>query len=597
MLDILLTEHGRGLVRPGGRLLAVGVWWLGCCAAVVSGATLHVPRDHKTIQAALDAATPGDTIEVAAGTYRESIKLKERVTLRSSGDDARGVVGLKRAEATILDGGGAEARGPAVILAEGAVLDGFTVTRAGLFDQKEYDKHHATQGENLPDEQGAVGAANQPAVALPAVTAIVKHCIVHDNGRAGIGCMGAPNRSWVFRNVVYRNMGGGIGIAEGATPTIEGNRCFNNLRGGIGNRKSAALIIGNECFDNVRAGIGIREGATPVVRGNKCYKNRRAGIGVRMEGTAPLIEDNDCYQNAMAGIGCRDGAMPVIRNNRCHENTLAGIGCRDGARPVITGNKCYRNKEAGIGSQLGARSHIAHNECYENERAGIGQRSNAETYLDGNHVHHNKLAGIGFDECESGRSTVLNNKVIDNGLVAIGVQGGWKVRIAGNVLSREGELPPIIMVFKGSEAAISDNTIRGSGVAGIRAEGTIRVVNNRFECPSLRKGGGPPQFAVWGLPGADILFEGNRVSGWRHALQADKAAVAASNNTVADYWQAGIRVNQPTAPVVAVGNVFYSEAGHPGVVAGGALGIVENNRVEKTKPPAAGPVGQVPGKK
>jgi hypothetical protein len=584
----MLLSSTRDIIGWRRPLVVVGMLFASLSANSVGAATLEVPKDHKTIQAAIDAAAPGDTILVAAGTYRESLKLKERMTLKSGGDDARGNVGLKRAEATIIDGGGADAKGPAVTLAEGAILDGFTITRVGLFDQKEYDKHHATQGENLPDERGAAGAAHITAVSLPAITAIVRFCMVHDNGYAGIGCFGASNKSWVYQNVVSRNMGGGIGNAEGATPTVEGNRCFNNLRGGIGNRKSAALILKNECYDNVRAGIGIREGATPLVRGNKCYKNRRAGIGCRMEGTAPLIEDNDCYQNAMAGIGCRDGAAPLIRNNRCYENTLAGIGCRDGAGPTIFGNKCYRNNEAGIGSQLGAKPHIVHNECYENEKAGIGQRSNAETYLGGNYVYHNKMAGIGFDDCDSGKSVVVNNKVIDNGLVAIGIHAGWKVRIAGNTLSRDGGLPPIIMVFKGAEADISDNVIKSSGVAGVRAEGKIRVVGNQFECPSLRKGGGPPQFAVWGLEGADIVFTGNTVSGWRHALHADKpAAVTAVYNTISDYWQVGIRVNQSKAPVVAMGNTCYSDTEKVGVTVTRAQGIVENNRVEKGKPPAA----------
>src|SRR5208283_4165343 len=364
--------------RPTATLLVLFGW----AAAPSFGATIQVPKDHQTIQAAIDAAARGDTVLVQPGTYPERIRLKEGITVKSAGDDSRGNIGLKRAEGTIIDGGGAVAKGPAVLMAEGAVLDGFTVTKVGVFDQKEYEKHHATQGENLPDEQGAVGVGeNFPALAVPAVTAVVKNNIVYENGHAGIGCMGKRNASLISRNVVYRNMGGGIGISDGATSTVEENRCYNNLRSGIGSRNSSALIVANECFDNVRAGIGMREGAKPVIRGNKCHKNQRAGIGCRMEGTSPLIDDNDCYQNRMAGIGCRDGATPFIRGNRCFDNTLAGIGSRDGARPVIFGNKCYRNKEAGIGTQLGAHAFIAHNECYENEKAGIGQRSDAETII------------------------------------------------------------------------------------------------------------------------------------------------------------------------------------------------------------------------
>lgn len=574
-------------------LILAGLMFLALGTDPVYTATLHVPQDFKTIQAAIDSAHPGDAVLVETGTYQERIRLKERVTLRSAGDDAQGKIGLKRAEATIINGGGALGKGPGAVLAEGAVLDGFTITFVGLFDQKEYDMHYATSGENLPDERGAVGAGEDfPAVAVPGVTATVKNCIVHDNGHAGIGCTGAEgkrNASHIFKNIVYRNMGGGIGISDGAMSTVEANCCYNNLRGGIGNRKSAGIILKNECFDNVRAGIGIREGATPIVRGNKCYKNQRAGIGSRMEGTSPLIEDNDCYQNKMAGIGSRDGASPFIRNNRCYENMHAGIGSRDGSRAIIYNNKCYRNKEAGIGSQLGARPIILRNECYENELAGIGQRSDAETFLGGNYVHHNKLAGIGFDDCAAGKSTVLNNQVVDNGLVAIGIHSGWTVRIANNVLSREGGLPPIVMVFKGAEADFAENTITGSGVAGIRTEGKVRIVNNKFECPSLRKGGGPPQFAVWGLPGSDITFLENTVNDWRHALSADMATVNASYNKISGYWQAGIRITQPVEAVVLLDNVFQSADGQPGVVLPKEYeGLVDGNREEKLKPAESG---------
>ena len=250
---------------------AVILMLLGCCAVPVGAATLHVPKDFKTIQAAVDAAKPGDTVLVDAGTYREQVRLKDGVTLKSAGDNTPAKRGLKRAAATIIEHAGAGAKGPAVVMAEGSVLDGFSVTRAGAFDQKAYDLHYATSGELLPDERGAVGVKDSvPAVGVPGVTVTVQFCIVHDNGQAGIGCSGKGNNSRIYKNIVHRNMGGGIGIADGATPTIEENVCFNNLRGGIGNRNSKATIINNESFDNVRAGIGIREGATPIVRGNMC---------------------------------------------------------------------------------------------------------------------------------------------------------------------------------------------------------------------------------------------------------------------------------------------------------------------------------------
>lgn len=555
-----------------------------------TGATLRVPAEFKHIQEAVDAARPGDVVLVDPGTYGEPLVLRAGVTVRSAGDDTAGKIGLRRAEATVIDGGGDSAQKPAVVLAEDAALDGFTVTRVGRFDEQEYQKHHATHGENLPDERGAVGTGKDfTAVSLAGVTATVRNCIVHDNGHPGIGCTateGKPGAAHIVGNVAYRNMGSGIGIAAGAAPLVESNRCYNNLRSGIGSRAARPRIVGNECFDNVRAGIACREGARPTIRGNRCHHNRRAGIGCRMEGTAPLIVDNDCYENAMAGIGCRDRAEPTIRGNRCHRNTLAGIGSRDGARPTITGNRCYQNKEAGIGTESGARALIVGNECYENEKAGIGQRGEAEVILEGNHVHHNKAAGLGFEECKAGRATVLRNRVVENALVAVGVHSGWSVRLADNEFSRTGGLPPLAMVFKGATADFVGNSFQGSGVAAVRTEGVVRLHDNRFHCPSQRKGGGPPQFAVWGLPGSDIEFSDNTVQGWRHALSADRATVRATGNTVTDYWQIGIKVTNPTTPVTIVGNHFRSAEGHPGVSAPTDGAAVRDNRVQKAEPPA-----------
>ena len=548
---------------------------------LVVAATIRVPEDYKTIQAAVDQASAGDTVLVAAGIYRERIRLREDLTLRSAGNEARGKLGLKRAEDTILDGGGQEGDGPGVMMAEGSTLDGLTVTNVGLYDEVAWNKHHATQGNEQPHEH--IGQPGTAGVSVLGVNCTIRHNIVHHIGYTGIAIQGVAERSCtplVQRNVCYRNMGGGIGSMRGSTAIIDGNLCFQNFYAGIGHEGADPLVINNECYENIRAGIGISEGAKPVVRGNKCYRNRRAGIGVRTDSsTAPVIEDNDCYRNDMAGIGCEEHSAPLIRANRCFENALAGIGCRDGARPIIAGNKCYRNRAAGVGSEGKARPLIADNECFENEAAGIGQRGDAVTTLVGNYLHHNKASGIGFDECEAGRSQVVRNRVVDNEKVAVGIHAGWNVQLLDNELSRPEGLPPIVMVFQRAEATFSGNRFRGSGVAAIRTEGKVRVMNNRFECESLRTGG-PPQFAVWGLPGSDITFNNNFVKSWRHALVADKTTVTASNNHVENYGSIAIKIDQPTDKPIAFGNRFFSEHDRTGVVVTGGEAILSDNRIE-----------------
>jgi hypothetical protein len=77
-----------------------------------------VPEDHATIQAAIDAAAPGDLVLIAPGTYHESVWIDtERIVVR----------GLDR-NAVILDGGHELADG-ILISADGVAIENLTVMR------------------------------------------------------------------------------------------------------------------------------------------------------------------------------------------------------------------------------------------------------------------------------------------------------------------------------------------------------------------------------------------------------------------------------------------------------------------------------------
>ncbi len=75
--------------------------------AAGAGAALNVPQDHPTIQAAIDAAQPGDTIDIAAGTYPESLSISKHLALRPASGAGEVVVSSPTAETGILVEGGA----------------------------------------------------------------------------------------------------------------------------------------------------------------------------------------------------------------------------------------------------------------------------------------------------------------------------------------------------------------------------------------------------------------------------------------------------------------------------------------------------------
>src|SRR5207249_688569 len=155
---------------------------LGLMPHTARAATINVPASQPTIQAAINAASNGDTVLVAPGTYRENINfMGKAITVTSSGGPS----------VTTIDGGAA---GSVVMFrtneGRNSVLSRFTVTNGSANGVPSWDGGGIYISYASPTVSGNVITQNGPCgggIAAYSSSALIQGNTITNNGEHGQG--------------------------------------------------------------------------------------------------------------------------------------------------------------------------------------------------------------------------------------------------------------------------------------------------------------------------------------------------------------------------------------------------------------------------
>jgi len=253
--------------------------------------TIRVPADAPTIQAGIDAAQNGDTVLVSSGIYNENVDFKGKAIIVTTGAKS-----YSDATSTVLNGVG---NGPVVTFQTNepaaAVLNGFTIQNGGASAGTQ------TLGGGLAIEN-----------ASPTIT----------------------------NNIVTKNYGCGVLIANAASPLLQGNNIKGNLYPASAKERLCQPSSSSTTGASAGTGVLIAYAGNVTLLDNIIENNATdpqldtaagtSGAGIYTAGAQSLLLQNNIIRNNHSTLvsGFEDGetnSQPIqsltLVNNLFYGNT------------------------------------------------------------------------------------------------------------------------------------------------------------------------------------------------------------------------------------------------------------------------------------
>jgi uncharacterized repeat protein (TIGR01451 family) len=544
--------------------------------------------DYSGIQAAVDAAGPGDTIKVATGSYsgvdgRQSppgytgpsvvtqvVYLSQTLTIRGGYDLTFSEPPDPLANPTTID---AQSLGRAVFIA-GAIsptLEGLRLTggsAAGL----------GGGGDGPYDSGGG-------AYILEA-TATLSNNRVFENSVAayGGGVFVLESDSIFLHNEVYSNTAGwGGAIFLWDSPgTVIGNRFHDNVvvnaGGALNVHSSNALIVDNEILDNqAHYGGGLRFYASAAIFSENTVSGNTStsyGGGVHMWISPSTLVGNTIAGNTAGGAGGGlelTSSQATLSDNNINANvaSLRGAGLHLVSSPALLASNIISGNvttDYGGGFYLeGSSATLEANTIRGNEAvAGAGGYLDLSTAtLDGNLILANSgLYGGGLYLYQSAAS-LSNNVVADNAAQSLG-SGFFFYQtspvLVHNTIARNHGGDGFGLRITNDSTVVLSNTILVSHTVGVYAEDSGTALLEGTLWGNTIDWGGPGTIVtgttnVWGAPAfldpdagdyhvglGSAAIDAGGDAGLDHDLDGQPRPIGRAPDLGADEFPAGLTV-------------------------------------------------------